>query len=172
VDGIESKSVWFVLPAFTDEFVGGQAAEDLESSGEVVGSEEVVQVRFELVIGVVEVSLDGSVLDGPIHAFDLPVCPWMVGLGEPVFDSMNEAELACPLIFDGMFYISAQSAQNFWPIQPKGTPTSTVAQRRADQPCAKALQAVVVFQAAESNWRPRLRPLLHFDYGDGSNCFS
>jgi hypothetical protein len=36
-------------------------------------------VRFELVMGVVEVSLDGSVLDGAVHAFDLPVGPGMVG---------------------------------------------------------------------------------------------
>ncbi len=49
-------------------------------------------MRFELVVGVVEVSLDGSVLDGPVHAFDLPVGPGMVGLGEAVFDSINEAE--------------------------------------------------------------------------------
>jgi len=49
-------------------------------------------VRFELVMGVVEVSLDGGVLDGPVHAFDLPVGPGMVGLGEAVFDSTKETE--------------------------------------------------------------------------------
>lgn len=48
-------------------------------SGEVVGCEEVGQVRFELVVSVVEVAFDGGVFDGPIHALDLPVGPGMVG---------------------------------------------------------------------------------------------
>ena len=51
----------------------------------LVGFEEVCQVRFELVMGVVEVSLDRSVFDGSVHAFDLPVGPRVVGLGDPVF---------------------------------------------------------------------------------------
>ena len=92
MDWIESKSVWGLRPEFTEVFVGREAFEGLESPGEVVGSEEVGQVCFELVVGVVEVSLDGSVLNGSIHAFDLPVGPGMVGLGQAVFDSMNETE--------------------------------------------------------------------------------
>src|ERR1700679_2924561 len=92
MDWIEGKSVGGLRPEFTEVFIGRESFEGLESPGEVVGSEEVVQVLFELVMGVVEVSLHRSVLDGSIHAFDLPVCPWMVGLGEAVFDSMNEAE--------------------------------------------------------------------------------
>jgi hypothetical protein len=40
-------------------------------------------------MGVIEVSLDGGVLDGPVHAFDLPVGSRVVGLGEPVFYSMK-----------------------------------------------------------------------------------
>ena len=92
MDWIERKSFRGLSPEFAQILVWREAIERLESTGEVVGSEEVVQVRFELVMGVVEVSLHRSVLDGPVHAFDLPVCPWMVGLGEAVFDSMNEAE--------------------------------------------------------------------------------
>jgi hypothetical protein len=92
MDWVESKSVWGLSPEFAEAFVGCEAFERLESSCEVVGSEEVVQVRFELVMGVVEVSLHRSVLEGPVHAFDLPVGPGMVGLGEPMFDSMNETE--------------------------------------------------------------------------------
>jgi hypothetical protein len=49
-------------------------------------------VRFELVMSVVEVSLDRSVLGGPIHPFDLSVGSGMVGFGQPVFDSMDETE--------------------------------------------------------------------------------
>jgi len=38
-------------------------------------------MRFELFMSVVEIALDGSILDGSVHALDLPVCPGMVGLG-------------------------------------------------------------------------------------------
>ena len=54
--------------------------------GEVVGPEEVGQVRFELVVGVVEVAFYGGVLDGSVHALDLPVGPWVVWLGKPMLD--------------------------------------------------------------------------------------
>jgi hypothetical protein len=89
---IEGKSVWGLRPEFADVFVGRKAFEGLEPSGEVVGLKKVVQVRFELVMGVVEVSLDGGILDGSVHAFDLPVGPGMVGLGQPMLDPMKEAE--------------------------------------------------------------------------------
>lgn len=68
MDWVEGKSVRGLGPELAQVFVGREAFESLESSGEVVGSEEVVQVRFELVMGVVEVSLDGSVLDRAVHA--------------------------------------------------------------------------------------------------------
>jgi len=92
MDWVESKSVWGLRPELAEVFVGREAFERLESSCEVVGSEEVGQVRFELVMGVVEVSFDRSVLDGPVHPFDLPVSPGVVGFCQPVFDSMNETE--------------------------------------------------------------------------------
>jgi len=91
MDWVESKFVRGLSPEFAEIFVGREPFERLESSGEVVGAEEVVQVHFELVVGVVEVSLHGSVLDGPVHTFDLPVGPGMVGLGQPVLDSVDMA---------------------------------------------------------------------------------
>ena len=92
MDWVESKSVRCLCPELAEVFVGREAFEGLESSGEVVGPEEVVQVRFELVVGVVEVALDRSVLDGSVHALDLPVGPGMVGFGKPVLDSVDMAE--------------------------------------------------------------------------------
>ena len=80
--------MWRLSPNLAEVFVGRQALKRLEYPGEVVAFEEVVQVRFELDVGVVEVSLDGSVLDGSVHAFNLPVGPRMVWLRKPVFDSM------------------------------------------------------------------------------------
>ena len=91
MDWVESKFIWGLRPELAEVFVRREAFEGLESSGEVVGSEEVGQVHFELVMGVVEVSLDGGVFDGSVHALDLPVGPRVVGLGEPVFDSMKVA---------------------------------------------------------------------------------
>ena len=58
MDGIESKSIRFCLPAFADEFVGREAMERLESFGEVVGSDEVAEVDTQLVVGVVVVALN------------------------------------------------------------------------------------------------------------------
>jgi hypothetical protein len=44
MDGIESKPIRLLLPGSADEFVGGKAAESLESCGEVVGGDEVAEV--------------------------------------------------------------------------------------------------------------------------------
>lgn len=48
-------------------------------------------MRFELVVGVVEVSLHGSVFDGSVHALDLAIGPKMVGYSKPVLDSADIA---------------------------------------------------------------------------------
>jgi hypothetical protein len=94
MDWVEGKSNWLARPEteFAEVFVRREPFEGLAFASEVVGSEEVGQVRFELVVGVVEVSLDGGVLDGSVHAFYLPVGPRVVGLGEPVIDSLQAAE--------------------------------------------------------------------------------
>ena len=80
VDWVECKSVWVVDPEFANGFVGCEAAKGLESPGEVVGCDEVRQVRFELFVGVIEEAFDGCFLDGPVHAFDLTVRPRMLDL--------------------------------------------------------------------------------------------
>ena len=50
----------------------------LRASGEVVGVDEVAQVSSQLVVGLVEVAFDGCVLDGSVHAFDLPVIRYVI----------------------------------------------------------------------------------------------
>src|ERR1700757_3562568 len=87
MDGIESKSIRFFLPASADEFVGSKAAE----SGEVVGSEEVAEMNAQLVMAVVVVALNRGFLDGAVHTLDLAVSPGMVRFGEPVVDAMQQA---------------------------------------------------------------------------------
>ena len=91
MDRVEGKSICGLRPELAEVFIRREVFEGLESSGEVVGSEEVSQVCSELFLGVVEVAFDGGVLDGPVHALYLPVDPGMVGLGQPVFDSMKAA---------------------------------------------------------------------------------
>ena len=92
MDWVESKSIRGLRPEFAEVFVGREPSECLESSSEVVGFEEVGQVRFELFVGVVKVALDRCVLNGSIHAFDLSVCPGMVRFGKAVFDSVSVAQ--------------------------------------------------------------------------------
>jgi len=55
-------------------------------TAEIVGGDEVVEMPNELVVGVVVISLDGCVLDCPVHPLDLSVGPRVIGLGQPMFD--------------------------------------------------------------------------------------
>src|SRR3954453_2197166 len=62
-------------PSFADELVGREALQGLEPAPEVVGGDEVSQVRAQLVVrGVVE-PLDRGFLDGAVHALDLSIRP-------------------------------------------------------------------------------------------------
>ena len=45
----------------------------------------------QLVVAVVVETLDGGVLDGAVHPFDLSVRPRMIDLGEPVLDAVLTA---------------------------------------------------------------------------------
>jgi hypothetical protein len=80
-------------PGFAGEFIWGEASERLEPSGEVVDVDEVAQVRSQLVVGFVEAAFDGGVVDGSVHAFDLPTGPWMLGLCQPMIDVVLGAGL-------------------------------------------------------------------------------
>ena len=92
MDGIESKSVGFLLPAFADEFVSSKTAEGLQSFGEIVGSDEVAEMSAQLVVAVVVVALNGGFFDGAVHTLDLAVSPGMVRFGEPVVDAMPKTD--------------------------------------------------------------------------------
>ena len=45
----------------------------LQSPGEVVGGDEVGEMPNEVIVGFVVISLDGRVLDRPVHPLDLSV---------------------------------------------------------------------------------------------------
>lgn len=93
MDWIEGKSIRGLRTEFGEVFVGREAFEGFESSGEIVGFREVCQVRFEWMVGVLEESFHRGIFNGPVHAFELPVGPGVVWLLQPVFDSVKPTEL-------------------------------------------------------------------------------
>ncbi len=86
VDRIDGEPLWLICPGFADEFVGREALEGLQATGEVVGGNEVRKVASELVVVLVVVSLDGGLLEGAVHALDLSVGPRMAWFGQPMID--------------------------------------------------------------------------------------
>src|SRR4051812_45491392 len=92
MDGVESKSIRFFLPAFADELRGREAMERLESFGEVVSGDEVAEVGSQLVVAVVVVALNRGLFDGAVHALDLAVGRGMIGCGETVVNAMQQTD--------------------------------------------------------------------------------
>jgi hypothetical protein len=86
LERIQSESFGFGCPSFADELEGGEAVKGLQSPSVVVGGDEVGEMPNELIVGCVVISLDGRVLDRPIHPLDLSIGPRMIGLGQPMFD--------------------------------------------------------------------------------------
>ena len=60
-------------------------------TAEVTYGNEALEMGSELVMVVIVEALDGRVLDGAVHALDLAVGPWMLGLCQPVFDIVGLA---------------------------------------------------------------------------------
>lgn len=78
-------------PAFTDELIRREATQGLEPACVVVGGDEVGQVRLELSVIVVVFTLDGGLIDGPVHLLDVSIGSRMPDLGKPVFDAVLAA---------------------------------------------------------------------------------
>ncbi len=83
---IEFEALGFFCPGGGDVFVGCETFEGLESSGEVVGVDEVGEVLPEVLVGFVIETLDGGLFESSVHALDLPVGPGMLGLGQAMID--------------------------------------------------------------------------------------
>ena len=79
-------------PDLKDVFVRREAAQGLEPAGMVVGIQEELQMRSELLVAVVVVALDGGVLEGSVHALDLTIGPRVIGLGQAVLDVVLAAD--------------------------------------------------------------------------------
>ena len=86
LERVEAESFRLDCPSFADELVGGEAIKGLQSPGVVVGGDEVGEMPNELIVRFVVISLDGRVLDRPVHPLDLSIGPRMIRLGQPMLD--------------------------------------------------------------------------------------
>ena len=89
---IEYKPFRLICPDFADIFVGREAAQCLEPSGEVIGCQEVREVRSQLIVGFVVEPFHSRVLDRSVHSLDLTIGPRVVGLGQPVLYPVGFAD--------------------------------------------------------------------------------
>ena len=62
---IEFESLGFFCPDVADVFVGRESSEGLESSGEIVGIDEVGEMLPEVLVGFVIEALDGGLFECP-----------------------------------------------------------------------------------------------------------
>ena len=88
MDKIEPELIRVFCPAFADEFVRGETSQRFKALGEVVGSEEGVEVLSKLIMGFVMIAAHGCFFQGAVHALDLALGPGMVRFGEPVLDAV------------------------------------------------------------------------------------
>jgi hypothetical protein len=49
-------------------------------------AKEIAQVGSQLLVGIVEVAFHSCVFDGAVHSLDLPIGPWVLGLGQTMID--------------------------------------------------------------------------------------
>jgi len=83
---IEFEALRLFCPDRADVLVGCESFEGFESSGEVVGVDEVGEMLSEVSVGFVVEAFDGGFLECSIHAFDLAVGPGVFRFGQAVVD--------------------------------------------------------------------------------------
>ena len=88
VERIGIEPFWLRSPCLADELVGREALEGLQSTAEVIGADEVVEMLPELLVAVVMIKLDGRFLDGSVHPLDLAIGPRVIGLGQAMLDAV------------------------------------------------------------------------------------
>ena len=86
VEWIELELTRAFCPAFADVFVRCEASQCFQPLGEVVGRQESGEMLSKLIVAVVVIAADSRFFERSIHAFDLAVGPWVIDLGQPVFN--------------------------------------------------------------------------------------
>jgi hypothetical protein len=78
---IEDETMRLLCPYLSDVFVG-RIIEDLEATSNVVGGEEVGEVKRQLIVNFIVVALHRRLLEDAIHSVDLPVRRRMMRLSQ------------------------------------------------------------------------------------------
>src|ERR1700690_2118795 len=86
MERIEDESLGLSCRGLADVFIGRETLQGLQSASEVVSSDEVGEMVAELLVALVVEAVDRCFLDGPVHPFDLTVCPRVLGLGQTMVD--------------------------------------------------------------------------------------
>jgi hypothetical protein len=85
---IRGQACWLFVPALTDVLIGCESFERFEALREVIGHQEGMQMRFQVVRGLVVIRFHSGVFARAVHAFDLALGPRMVGFGELMADAI------------------------------------------------------------------------------------
>ena len=89
---VNVKTVWGFGPSWADGVRGCEALKSFPPSGAVVGHQEGLELRLQLLGCLVIISSHRGVFQRPVHAFNLPVRPGVVGRCSPVFDAVFVAD--------------------------------------------------------------------------------
>ena len=101
---VSAEAFRLACPAFADVFIGSEAPQGLQATAVIVGVDEVAEVSGQLGMAVVVVALYRCFLDRPVHPLDLAIGPWMLDLGQPVFDLMLVADTVED-VMEGVFVV-------------------------------------------------------------------
>ncbi len=74
-------------PFVADEFIWRSPLQRLEPFGKVVCLDAGFKVLTQQRVRLVEIATYGLLFNCPKHSFNLPICPWKVGFGQPVLNS-------------------------------------------------------------------------------------
>ncbi len=83
---VKREAIRFFCPSIANGLVGCETFEGLQAPGEVIGADEVIEVGAQVIMVAVVDARDGGILDGAVHAFDLPVGPRVAWFREAMVD--------------------------------------------------------------------------------------
>jgi hypothetical protein len=86
---VNGKAFRLLLPASADVFIRGESLERFEARGAMIGHQEGLQMRFQVVMSLVVILVHGGVFARAVHAFHWAIRPGMVGCGEPMVDGIR-----------------------------------------------------------------------------------
>lgn len=89
---VDLKDRWVFIRCIADGLEGRSPLQCREVLGEVVGGHEGQDVGLEAFEIVIVIDFDDRLLDGAAHPLGLAIGPWMIRLGRPMFDTVDDAD--------------------------------------------------------------------------------